>query len=100
MALLVIPAENSMKADPAAHIPSCRRDRCENMDRSSAGEEAGWAGMLPSGLILSQSDRNYLPCWRNNYVLVLRDRRLVAGLEYGILDVAEISQQAEARGKE
>jgi hypothetical protein len=41
IARLVTIAENSMNADPAAHIPSCFRDRCEKMDLSSVGEDCG-----------------------------------------------------------
>jgi hypothetical protein len=41
-----------MNADPAAHIPSCRRDRCEKIDRSSVPGEVGPDGVVSSEAIL------------------------------------------------
>jgi hypothetical protein len=45
IARFVIIAENSIKADPAAHIPSCFRDRREKMDLSSVCEIADGGGI-------------------------------------------------------
>jgi hypothetical protein len=53
IALLVMPAETSINAEPAAHIPNCRRDRCEKIDLSSAADGDGGAdGWFPADAIL------------------------------------------------
>jgi hypothetical protein len=38
----------SMNADPAAHIPNCRRERCEKTDLSSVVDEDGTTGVVSS----------------------------------------------------
>lgn len=58
IALLVIAAENSMNADPAAHIPSCFRDRCEKIDLSSVGDGGeGRGSVLLSDVMSSYKSR-------------------------------------------
>jgi len=41
IALLVIAPENNMNAEPATHIPSCFRDRCDQIDLSSVCDAGG-----------------------------------------------------------
>jgi hypothetical protein len=56
-----MPAETSINAEPAAHIPNCRRDRCEKMDLSSAADGDGGAdGWFPADAILCYAWRCYL----------------------------------------
>ena len=52
IALLVMPADISMNAEPAAQMPNCFRDRCEKKDRSSVGCAVAAAGV---GILLSDA---------------------------------------------